>query len=139
MKNRVLLLTTLLTTLSSPLVFAEVAVIVHPSNNNALDAATVAKIYLGREKSFADGQSVVPMSLVETAPSSASFNDVVLKKSASQLKAYWSKLVFTGKGTPPKELASEDEMLKLVASNPSLIGFVDASKVDASVKVAFKF
>ena len=91
MKHRFLLFTTLLTTLSSPLVFAEVAVIVHPSNNNVLDAPTVAKIYLGREKSFADGQSVVPMSLVETAPSSASFNDVVLKKSASQLKAYWSK------------------------------------------------
>lgn len=139
MRNKVLLLGTLLSTLGSPLVFAEVAVIVHPSNNNALDAATVSKIYLGREKSFADGQSVVPMALEETAPSSASFNDVVLKKSASQLKAYWSKLVFTGKGTPPKELASEDEMLKLVASNPNLIGFVDASKVDASVKVVFKF
>ncbi|MBU2279187.1 MAG: phosphate ABC transporter substrate-binding protein, partial [Gammaproteobacteria bacterium] len=109
MKNRVLILTAVLATLSSPLVLAEVAVIVHPSNNNTLDAATVAKIYLGREKSFADGQSVVPMSLAETTASSASFNDVVLKKSASQLKAYWSKLVFTGKGTPPKELASEDE------------------------------
>ena len=63
----------------------------------------------------------------------------VLSKTDAQLKAYWSKLTFTGKGTPPKELASEEEMMKLVAGNPSLIGFVDASKVDASVKVAFKF
>lgn len=139
MKNSMLILSVFCTTLSSPLVFAEVAVIVHPSNTNVLDAATVAKIYLGREKSFADGQSVVPMSLLESTPSSASFNNVVLKKSASQLKAYWSKLVFTGKGTAPKELASEDEMVKLVATNPNLIGFVDVTKVDASVKVAFKF
>lgn len=125
--------------LFSQLAFAEVAVIVHPSNNNQLDEATVSKIFLGREKSFADGQSVVPLALADAAPASTAFNDVVLKKSSSQLKAYWSKLVFTGKGTPPKEIGSDEEMLKLVATNPSVIGYVDASKVDASVKVALKF
>lgn len=125
--------------LLSQLAFAEVAVIVHPSNNNALDEATVAKIFLGREKSFADGKSVVPLSLSENAAASGAFNDTVLKKSSSQLKAYWSKLVFTGKGTPPKEITSDEEMVKLIANNPSLIGYVDASKVDASVKVALKF
>lgn len=123
----------------SQLAFAEVAVIVHPSNANALDEAAVSKIFLGREKSFADGKSVVPLSLAESAPASAAFNDAVLKKSSSQLKAYWSKLVFTGKGTPPKEVATDEEMIKLVATNPSVIGYVDASKVDASVKVAMKF
>ena len=124
---------------ASQLAFAEVAVIVHPSNANALDEAAVSKIFLGREKSFADGKSVVPLSLTENAPASAAFNDAVLKKSSSQLKAYWSKLVFTGKGTPPKEIATDEEMIKLVAANPSVIGYVDASKVDASVKVAMKF
>lgn len=123
----------------SQLAFAEVAVIVHPSNANALDEAAVSKIFLGREKSFADGKSVVPLSLAESSPASTAFNDAVLKKSSSQLKAYWSKLVFTGKGTPPKEIATDEEMIKLVATNPSLIGYVDASKVDASVKVAMKF
>ncbi len=123
----------------SQLAFAEVAVIVHPSNANALDEAAVSKIFLGREKSFADGKSVVPLSLAENSPASTAFNDAVLKKSSSQLKAYWSKLVFTGKGTPPKEVATDEEMIKLVATNPSVIGYVDASKVDASVKVAMKF
>ncbi len=125
--------------LFSQLAVAELVVIVHPSNNNQLDEATISKIYLGREKSFADGQSVVPLALADSAPASTAFNDAVLKKSSSQLKAYWSKLVFTGKGTPPKEIGSEEEMLKLVATNPSVIGYVDASKVDASVKVALKF
>ncbi len=123
----------------SQLAFAEVAVIGHPSNANALDEAAVSKIFLGREKSFADGKSVVPLSLAESSPASTAFNDAVLKKSSSQLKAYWSKLVFTGKGTPPKEIATDEEMIKLVATNPSVIGYVDASKVDASVKVAMKF
>lgn len=119
--------------------YADVAVIVHPSNNNAVDEAMVTKIYMGREKSFVDGSSVIPVSQLETSPVTNEFNEKVLKKTGSQLKAYWSKLVFTGKGTPPKEASSDEEVLKLVSSNPNLIGFVDASKVDASVKVVLKY
>ncbi len=139
MKKKIILVTAFATALFSQFANAEIAVIVHPSNANALDEAAISKIYLGREKSFADGSSVIPMSLNESAAASAVFNEKVLKKSSSQLKAYWSKLVFTGKGTPPKEVSSDDEMVKLVAGNPSVMGYVDAAKVDASVKVVFKF
>ena len=51
------------------------------------------------------------------------------------MKAYWSKLVFTGKGTPPAELANEAAVLSHVAANPDAIGYVDAASVDGSVKV----
>ena len=139
MKKKIILVTAFASALFSQFANAEIAVIVHPSNANALDEAAISKIYLGREKSFADGSSVIPMSLGESAAASAAFNEKVLKKSSSQLKAYWSKLVFTGKGTPPKEVISDDEMVKLVAGNPSVMGYVDAAKVDASVKVVFKF
>ncbi len=67
------------------------------------------------------------------------FAKKVLGKSSSQLKAYWAKLVFTGKGTPPKQINSDAEMIKLVAANPNLIGFVNAASVDDSVKVAATF
>lgn len=67
------------------------------------------------------------------------FDDGIIGKSASQLKSYWSKLVFTGKGTPPQEVSSEDEIKKLVASNPNMIGYIDAANVDSSVKVALTF
>lgn len=122
----------------SPLVHAEVAVIVHPSNAAALDADAISKLYLGREKSFPDGSAAVPLALAESASAAAEFNDKVLKKSSSQLKAYWSKLLFTGKGTPPKEIASDAEMVKLISGNPNMIGFVDAKAVDSSVKVLLK-
>lgn len=138
MKKRILL-TAFATVLFAQAAHAEIAVVVHPSNNNALDEATISKIYLGREKSFADGTSVIPVSQGETAPVTAEFNDKVLKKTGSQLKAYWSKLVFTGKGTPPKEATSDEDVMNLVSSNPSLVGYVDASKVNSSVKVILKF
>ncbi len=67
------------------------------------------------------------------------FNDKVLGKSSSQLKAYWSRLIFTGKGTPPKESGSDADVVSLVAKNPNLVGYVDAAAVDGSVKVVYTF
>lgn len=122
----------------SPLAQAEVAVIVHPSNASTLDADAVSKLFLGREKSFPGGAAAVPLALSDDAAATAEFNDKILKKPSSQLKAYWSKLIFTGKGTPPKEIASDAEMVKLISSNPNMIGFVDAKAVDGSVKVVLK-
>ncbi len=122
----------------SPLAQAEVAVIVHPSNAATLDADAVSKLFLGREKSFPGGAAAVPLALSDDAAATAEFNDKILKKPSSQLKAYWSKLIFTGKGTPPKEIASDAEMVKLISSNPNMIGFVDAKAVDGSVKVVLK-
>ncbi|MCD8523317.1 MAG: phosphate ABC transporter substrate-binding protein [Saccharospirillaceae bacterium] len=119
---------------------AEVAVIVSASNgNSALDQDTISRVFLGKTSNFPDGSQAIPVDQNEGAASREAFNDKVLGKSSSQLKAYWSRLIFTGKGTPPKESGSDTEIKDLVAKNPNLIGYVDASVVDGSVKVVFKF
>lgn len=129
--KRLLLL--LIACLASPC-FAEVVIIVHPSNAAALERSDVARIYLGKSKKFPGGGQAIPLNHKEGSATKSTFDSQVLKKSSSQLKAYWSKLVFTGKGSPPKEISSEEEILQLVASNPNFIGYVDASKVNDSVK-----
>ncbi len=115
-------------------VSAEVAVIVNPANATALTPDDVQRLFLGKTKGFPGGGDAVAFNLKEGGVRDA-FNQGVLEKTESQVKAYWSQLVFTGKGTPPKEAADEDEMKKWVASNPAAIGYIDASKVDGSVKV----
>lgn len=118
---------------------AEIAVVVHPSNAASLDASNVSRIFLGKMKSFPGGGQAVPINQAEGAAATTEFNDKVLNKSGSQLKAYWSKLVFTGKGTPPKAVSGDAEVLKLVSSNPNVIGYVDAASVTPDVKVIAKF
>lgn len=115
---------------------ANVAVIVHPSNAATLSQEDVSKIFTGRAKSFTDGKAAEAVNLAEAVPVRADFDQKVLGRSSSQMKAYWSKLVFTGKGTPPKELASEQEVLDAVAKNPAAIGYVSSGAVTGSVKVA---
>lgn len=110
-------------------VWANIAVIVHPSNSATVNADEVVRIYTGRTSAF---QAV---NLAENVALRAEFDQKGVGRSSAQLKAHWSKLVFTGKGTPPTELNSEQEVLNFVANNPQAIGYVSAANVTDAVKV----
>ena len=58
-----------------------------------------------------------------------------LGKTSAQVKAAWSRLTFSGKATPPKELGSSAEVKKMVAANPNAVGYIEKSAVDGTVKV----
>jgi ABC-type phosphate transport system substrate-binding protein len=93
-------------------IHAEVSVIVSANNANAsIDADTLSRIFLGKTSNFPDGNQAIPVDQTEGAAARESFNDKVLGKNSSQLKAYWSRLIFTGKGTPPKESGSDADLL----------------------------
>lgn len=136
MKPKLMLCTLLLVSGSC---MADIAVIVHPSNANSLETLDISRIFLGKAKSYPDGSQAVPVAQSDAASAADEFNTKVLTKSSSQLKAYWSKLVFTGKGTPPKEVDSDQEMLELIQANPNLIGYVQTSSVNDNVRVVATF
>ena len=124
---------------ASATAFSAVAVIVHPSNNNTLTESDITRIFLGKKKSFPDGADAIPVDQKEGAAARSSFVSTVLKKNDQQIKAYWAQLLFTGKGTPPKEVGGGADVKKLVAENPALIGYIDAAEADGSVKVVHQF
>ncbi|MDQ9092902.1 phosphate ABC transporter substrate-binding protein [Pseudoalteromonas haloplanktis] len=119
-------------------ILADIAVIVNANNGNAIDQTEIKKIYLGKSKSFADGTKVNPVNQNGNNVADE-FNDKVVGKSSSQLNAYWSKLVFTGKGTPPEKLDNDQAVIDFVSSNADSIGYIDSSKVTDSVKVIATF
>jgi len=114
---------------------ADVAVIVHPSNNNTISDNDISRLFLGKLKAYANGDSAAPANLKFGNSTRKEFEQKVLKKSASQVKAYWSKRVFSGKGKPPKEFSSDKDVLAFVSSEGKGIGYIDAANVDDSVKV----
>ncbi len=130
----------LLLSIAAVSALAETSVIVSNSNSNGgIDKSTVSKIFLGKSKSFPDGSQAIPIDQDDSSPVRETFNSSLLGKSASQLKSYWSRLIFTGKGTPPKQSGDDAGVKALVANNPNMIGYIDSSAVDASVKVVHKF
>jgi ABC-type phosphate transport system substrate-binding protein len=118
----------------SSIAFAEVVVIVNPGNSASIDEEQVIKIFLGQSKTFSNGSEAIP---IDQKPGDLrdDFGNKILKKNPSQLKAQWARQIFTGGAKPPKELNSDDEILKFVASTPGAIAYMDSSKVNKSVKV----
>ncbi len=117
-------------------VLADIAVVVSaksPVGN--LTSEQVSQIFLGKTSSFPGGQPALPIDQAEGQAARDEFYSKITGKSASQVKAYWSKLIFTGKGQPPREVPNSAEVKKLVANNPNTIAYIDKGSVDSSVKV----
>jgi ABC-type phosphate transport system substrate-binding protein len=114
---------------------AEVVVVVHPCNDAALSKKAVQQIFLGKEKKFSDGKEVLPVNQAPSSVVRSAFDTDTLGRSSIQITAYWSKLVFTGKGIPPKELDNDAAVMAIVADNQNTIGYVDSASISDAVKV----
>lgn len=111
---------------------AELVVVVNPKVPvAAMTKEEVAQYFLGKSG------ALTPIDQPESAPIRAEFYKKVADKDLSQAKALWSKLVFTGKATMPREVDGNADVKKTVAANPAAIGYIDRSAVDASVKVVY--
>lgn len=123
------------TTVFSMPILAEVVVVVHPNNTNALDSAAIKRLFLGKEKKFPDGQPATPLNQVVDSATRNQFDEQLLERNSSQIAAYWSKLVFTGKGVPPKEVNDDAAVVSVVSQDISAVGYVERSSVTTDVKV----
>ena len=119
--------------------YADYAIIVNPNNNVELSKKQIQRIFLGKMKSFPGGGSIIPLDVPPGEPIRDLFNQEIIKKSNQQVTSYWGRLIFTGKGLPPKVLANTTEIKKLISINPSTIGYIVDTEVDDSVKVIMKF
>lgn len=118
---------------------AEIVVIVKADNpTNSLEKPELSRIYLGRAKTFPGGAKVVPVSQDSSSATKAEFEKALLGKSQSQMKAYWAKQSFSGRGSPPDEVGGDSGVLERVAADGEAIGYVDASAVNSSVKIVFR-
>lgn len=118
---------------------AEVAVIVNPGNSDQVSAEDIQKIYLAKTKTFPNGRTAIPVDQAEGSAIRIEFLSKVINKDEAQMKSYWSRLIFTGKGVPPISLADDAAVKELVNRNIDAIGFINAGSVDDSVKVIGKF
>ena len=128
----------LLSLLAAQPAFAQeevVPVVSARSSITALSSNQVADIFLGKSTRFPNGSVAVPIDLAEESPLRDRFYSVFTGKSPAQLKAHWSKIIFTGRGQPPRQVSNSTEAKKAVADNPNAIAYIDPRFVDGSVRV----
>lgn len=95
----------------------------------------LADLYLGRASRFPDGRRAIPIDQRPGAPARGPFYEEFIGRSLSEVKAHWSKLVFTGRGRPPRDVPGGEEMKARVAGDPRAIGYLDHRLVDGTLRV----
>lgn len=123
----------------STLACADIAIIVNLENSASISEGDIERIFLGKKSKLSTGTKVTPYYLAQGHTARDEFNKKVLHKSSSQIKAYWSKLIFTGKGTPPDALGSIEAVMNRVAKEPNAIAYIDSKSVNDKVKVIATF
>lgn len=118
---------------------AEIVVVGPPSLNVAsLTEAEVRQIFSGQKTTIGD-QAVAPLDLPNGDPTRADFYTKVMQKDAAQMRSYWARMTFTGKGAPPRTVSGLAELQRAVASNGIVhIGYLDAAQLHGDMKVLFR-
>jgi ABC-type phosphate transport system substrate-binding protein len=135
MRSLTVLLAVLVLSLCGAAGAADLVVVVSArSQVPPLDGGQVAAIFLGQSPRFPDGAQAVALDQPLGSPLRDTFYARVAAKTPALLKAHWSKMVFTGRGQPPREAPDSATVKQLVSANPSLIGYIERSALDASVR-----
>lgn len=120
---------------------AEIVVIAHKlSPLNTLTREEIGRIYLKRMKHLprAKQLELFPVSQSSLPHLENAFYLHVTDKDKNQLRAYWARLLFTGKDKPPKDGKDDEGVKRLVAESPGTIGFIQATALSKEFKVLYR-
>lgn len=97
----------------------------HDSAIETLSRDEAEQLYLGRRSTLAARS---PLLLLDLPPGETrdQFYRLLTNKNPSQIRAWWSRMVFTGRALPPKEAADAGDARRLLLDNPGAIGYLPA-------------
>ncbi len=111
----------------SSIAYSDIAVIVSQTSTlTTIDKMGLSDIYLERVHTFENGSLVVPLN---NRNLKNDFYIDVTGRDSFDLQTYWSDMLFTCHGQPPTTLDNDASILSLVANNPNMIGYVNASSI----------
>ena len=144
MKNGIVLLISLSILFGGSIAAAEEVVafkVIVPVSNptKQLSKQELSQLFLKKVTQWKDSnEAVLPIDLVDNSPVRQKFSKMIHGREVASIKAYWQKQIFAGRGVPPEEKKSDEEVLKYVSENPGAVGYLsEATQIDAypNVKV----
>ncbi|MEE4249447.1 MAG: hypothetical protein V2I38_02565 [Alcanivoracaceae bacterium] len=104
---------------------------------NSLNRSEVKQLFSGQARNMA-GHRVQPVDLPAGDASREQFYLYVMGRTPEQMRAYWTRLIFTGQGQPPKEASSALELEILLDSSPEYIGYVREEALTNKMRVVYR-
>ncbi len=123
--------------LATSIASAEVVVVANANSDiGQTDGESVQKLFLGKSN-YIGGVEAVPVDQSEGNDARDQFYELVVKKTDAQLNAYWSRLIFTGKGAPPKQYFDDAEVVEVVLEDEEAVGYIDSALITEGLKVIY--
>jgi ABC-type phosphate transport system substrate-binding protein len=116
---------------------AQISVIVAKSAEVKATKAEVKEIFTGAKLKWPDGKKIQVVDQPDTELGKK-FYDLVIGKSANQVRRQWTKLLLSGQAAAPLKQPSDKNVKKIVAGNPNAIGYIATSALDDSVREIFR-
>ncbi len=117
-------------------VMADIAVVVNAANKvESLSQQQVVDLFMGRNAAFPDGSFVLPFDLPVDNKIRKQFYEIIAGKTIPQINAYWARLIFSGRATPPRVVKSTKELLTAMKNNKNGIAYIDSALLNKNVKV----
>ena len=119
--------------------YAEIAVVV-PADSpiQSLSKQQVSNLFLSKTNRLTDGSKAVLIE-IRNQKLRHEFYRLISNKTPTQLKSYWTTLIFTGKGKPPKSLSSKQEIIDFMKHNLTTVTYLHSSEITAEMKVVLRF
>ncbi len=103
----------------------------------AIDAMTkedIGEIFLGKKVKWNEGGQIKIAMLKKSGIYEEFVNDFT-RKTLHQFHIYWKRLVFIGKGLPPKLFETEEELVNYVARTEGAISYAESLIKADGVKI----
>jgi len=138
MMLRRLLILLLALSMAPTLGAAELVVAVRSDSEiGTLSKKEVVDIFLGRFRQLPGGQQAEPLDQATQSPERQAFYSALINKTSAEINAYWARLLFSGRVTPPRVMNTPEKMLEELINNPRAIGYVDKARLDRRLRVVF--
>ncbi len=134
--RRLYLLIFLLLVAWTDVLHAELVVIVNSDCSvSHMDKNEVVDLYMGRYVAFPNGVSALPIDQPGDSKIREEFYALLTGKTVAQVNAYWARLIFSGRATPPRVMLNVEETLRVVRENKDAIAYLNREDIDETVKV----
>ena len=118
---------------------AELVVAVRSDSEiGTLSKNEVIDIFLGRFRQLPSGQRAEPLDQAKQSPERQVFYHALINKTAAEIDAYWARLLFTGRVTPPRSMDTQEHLVEELLRNTRAIGYLDRTKIDRRLRIVFE-
>lgn len=102
-----------------------------------IEKKELSKIFLAKTRTFQNNEKALAVESINKEYQTKFYKEVC-NKNEKQLKKYWAKMIFTGRGQPPKKIKTFEELLIFIQNNKNAISYIPFEYVNSNIKIVME-